>query len=535
MNLFHFTPLNTNAAAENLFEYDGLKIGLSNIITASKNLFLDRAENKVYVDEYILEKMFSHIKAIEEKEKMFFCDVIIHGVRVRLTTNSKHLSEFFTENFYNAREYSEQLQAYEGSYQTSIVPYRINIYAINGIFENNPGYDYNPVTNTIYIFNCSFYKLLFLLVTEAVSKILREERGFFLERSATFEKNKKNFTLIMPEESSDFIDSIYNHICFKIMADQSVKLQAMSHNVFRLAFKIKNGGQFFSPIKINLADNLIKKGIEAVEFFMQCSRDQELIEKHKNAVIQALTPSDKKAEFTLADFDFTEKTEIITYSIFKNYYQRTDIIKHYPNSLYQFLHSKLENIPEITEEYFLNNAQYLENFVRNELRNSKDASIAKYFNSISEEDGKKYVGRLEAFETSHVIIDYSKVFGRNRISSSSTEPAYIDNIFAANSFHETDFKSAVFLRAIDTIKENEEKKSHILIINNMLNKLRNTKAQKYEINLYENIKNIENTELINTDSIYSLCVKKMTDIDSAASFEEVTGAVIEKLLQPQPV
>ncbi len=507
MDLFYFTPSahNNDSGA---FEYEGSKIGISNSITSIRNDFTKSPANHINVDEIVLEKMFAHIKNIEEKEKIFLCDVIIHGVRVRLTTTSKHISEFFTDNFYNPREYSEQAQECGVERQGSIVPFKVNVYVINGIFDNVPLYCYNTSTNSIYIFNCSFYKVVYELVMEAAAKILREDRGFIVEKTAAVEKNKTSAALLgCGHPDYCCADRFCSH-CYKLVQSQTFKLQSLNYSVFRLAFNNISSGKLVSPIKAVMPDSSIKKGAELLEFLCECIKDENLYIASLNATLSCLSPSDEKCEVLLSNIDLKKGCEIFSYPIFKNYYQKTSTINHYPAAAYQFLHSKLENVPEITQEYMISNSQTLETFVRNELRGSKDASIAKYFNSISEEDGKKYVARFGCFEESYVLIDMAKIFGKVKIISNPFEYSHLKNLCLFNEMKVNEkIKSAVFLKKIsgDKLKEKTNasqllKFASVLCLNNI---------SICELNIYDGIEFDENDKDQNLKAIYEESIKKL--------------------------
>jgi len=532
MDLFFFSSVAQMTTIP--FEYEGTKIGVSNTITSVKKSFIDSPANMIDIDEIILERMYAHIKVIEEREKLFFCDAIIHGVRVRLTTNSKHLSEFFSDNYFTPKEYQEQLQALNIDRQGSIVPFKVNVYVINGIFENAPTYSYNPNTNTVYIFNCSFYKVTYQLITEAVSKILREDRGFFITRCFAFEKNKRSFAVFFGGENAIQEEDMSYEWSFKMIGEPNVRLQTTGFAVFRFAFHHKLSDKLFSPIKITFADGSVKKGAEALEFVLSCMSDTELRGKNDNAMLLCLTPRDEKNEVRLAEINFDEKVEVLSYPVCKTHYQPTRVVKHHPNSIYQYVHAKLENIPEITQEYVLTNSTYLENFVRNELRGSRDASIAKYFNSISEEDGKKYVARLECFDESHLMIDYSKIFGRPKIFSNPLESAHLKLAIFPVAAAAADFKTSTFMRTIS--HEEAAKQAGDSPFMKTLTSCAHLNSRFAEIRLFNELTGVDAAaeKPATKSSIYTACIKKTADLDLKDEELAITGANHESFIPPPP-
>ena len=531
MDLFYFSPASPHADM-NAFEYEGTKIGISNIVTSIRKNFTDSDSNKIDIDEIMLEKMFVHIKHIEENQKMFLCDAILHGVRVRLMTNSKHLSEFFTDNFYNPREYSEQVQSIGIAQQGSIVPFKVNMYAINGIFDNTPLFCYSSNTNTIYVFNCSYYKVIFELILEAVSKILREDRGFMVEHCHTLEKNGAGVSIIGCRNASFGCEERYCSACFRVIPDQGVKLQSAGYSVFRFAFYKKGEEKLLSPIKITFQDKSVKKGAELLEYFMSQISDAPSREKNEGAAVLCLTPKDEKIEVPASEIDFDRQVELFSYPLFKSHYQKTGAVKFHAISTYHFLHSKLENIPEITQEYIIANNEYLETFVRNELKGSRDASIAKYFNSISEEDGKKYVARFGCFSDSHVLIDYSKVFGKMKLINNPLETSPMSVIAVPEIRQSSELSDALFLKSLN-IGENFEKTQDSPLLN-MMSKCPTLKVCKARIYFYDELKTADEEKAAKKGMIYEACMKKLLSLNKDSHGVNIDGTNYESLFPPPP-
>src|SRR5690242_5047247 len=90
-------------------EWHGSPMGVSNIITRTKGR--TAVHNKI-VDatpgllEKLLKSAHDHIDRIAGKEKVHQHDVVIHGIRVRATTNSQHLYDFWKDNWYSPEEWS---------------------------------------------------------------------------------------------------------------------------------------------------------------------------------------------------------------------------------------------------------------------------------------------------------------------------------------------------------------------------------------------------------------------------------------------
>ncbi len=415
------------------------------------------------------------------------------------------------------------------------MPFKVNVYVINGIFDNVPLYCYNTSTNSIYIFNCSFYKVVYEIVIEATAKILREDRGFIIEKTMAVEKNKTTAVILGCGHPDYYCAGRFCSYCYKLVQAQLFKLQSLNCTAFRFAFKNISSGKFVSPIKAVMPDGTIKKGAELLDFFCECVQDENIYISNLNAVLSCLSPSDEKSEALLSNIDLKEGGEIFSYPIFKNYYQKTSTINHYPAAAYQFLHSKLENVPEITQEYMISHSQTLESFMRNELRGSKDASIAKYFNSISEEDGKKYVARFGCFEESYVLIDMAKLFGKVKIISNPFEYSNLKSIGILNAIDVKEkIESAVFLKKMpdDRLKEKAGASPLLKYTSALCSK----NISICELNIFDEIKFDENDKDSDLRAIYEETIKKLftIEINNPNSGVIIDGLNYKSLFPPPP-
>src|SRR5947209_5894017 len=96
---YSFPPAPTPDASE----WPGSPIGVSNTITRTKgrtavhNKTVDQTPGLL---EKLLESVDRRLKRIEGNDAVYQHDVVIHGVRVRATTSSRHLYDFWTDNWY---------------------------------------------------------------------------------------------------------------------------------------------------------------------------------------------------------------------------------------------------------------------------------------------------------------------------------------------------------------------------------------------------------------------------------------------------
>jgi len=86
------------APSSDAIEWPGTLIGAGNVITRTKtrtavhDKSIDRIEGR---RDALVDAAVGHITRRAGKEPLFRNDVVIHGVRVRATTNSLHLRDFW--------------------------------------------------------------------------------------------------------------------------------------------------------------------------------------------------------------------------------------------------------------------------------------------------------------------------------------------------------------------------------------------------------------------------------------------------------
>src|SRR5439155_1573669 len=117
-------------------EWPGTLIGAGNVITRTKtrtavhDKSIDRIEGR---RDALVDAAVGHITRRAGKEPLFRNDVVIHGVRVRATTNSLHLRDFWGDNWYSPEEWKAA---------TGLVPPRepqVTVYALGGEARSSAG------------------------------------------------------------------------------------------------------------------------------------------------------------------------------------------------------------------------------------------------------------------------------------------------------------------------------------------------------------------------------------------------------------
>src|SRR5437879_13607093 len=176
-------------------EWPGTPIGAGNVITRTKTRTavhdeaIGRADGR---PDGPADAAVGHITRRAGKEPLFRNDVVIHGVRVRATTNSLHLHDFWGDNWYSPEEWKAA---------TGLVPPhepQVTVYALGGVAEQPEAAYHSRRTNTIVFFNTAYYGQLKSWVLGAVGRVLAEEYGIQSVHGACVEKDDHGNLYIAP-------------------------------------------------------------------------------------------------------------------------------------------------------------------------------------------------------------------------------------------------------------------------------------------------------------------------------------------------
>ena len=188
---YSFPPAPTPDASE----WPGSPIGVSNTITRTKgrtavhNKTVDQTPGLL---EKLLKSAHDHLGRISSQQEIFEHDVAIHGIRVRATTNSRHLFDFWKDNWFGVDEWA-------GLVGTPPAEPRIKVYALLGVEGEQEAAYYSHAHNTVIFFNTSYYGQLKSWVLGAVGRLLAEEYGIHSLHGAAVElSGKKGVLYIAP-------------------------------------------------------------------------------------------------------------------------------------------------------------------------------------------------------------------------------------------------------------------------------------------------------------------------------------------------
>ncbi len=398
--LYTFPP----APAPDLTEWPGSPMGLSNTITRTKGR--TAVHNKT-VDatpglyERLLKSAFDHVNRIGGIEPAFTHDVVIHGIRVRATTNSAHLYDFWVDNWYSPEEW----QRLTG--QAPPLEPRIQVYALHGLKDEQEAAYYSRQKNTIVFFNTSYYGQLKSWVLGAVGRILAAEYGIHSIHGACVEKASKGVLYIAPTGTGKSTSS------YGLMAYPKTRFHSDDWVYVRYTYATRDGRRLF-VLRAHGTNGSQARGYQVYRWIERHATD-------RNARLVAMGLDNQELNLTLGDLDLSKPIKAYAYTSEKVFYLRTNLAENFPAAAGEILASKEENVPDVTQDFFQRYQATLHNIVR-DLKADRDGKIRDLLRGRSDGDLDRICGRLIAFDNARSMLDIGKVLPLERVYSNPLEP-----------------------------------------------------------------------------------------------------------------
>jgi hypothetical protein len=386
-----------------LCEWPGMPIGLSNTITRTKgrtavhNKTVDATPGLL---DKLLQSVHEHVKRIEGKQPVFEHDVVIHGVRVRATTNSPHLYDFWVDNWYGVDEW-QPLTGQGPSSQP-----RVKVYAFQGVEDEQEAAYYSYRASTIIFFNTSYYGQLKSWVLGAVGRILAGEYGIHSIHGACVEKAGKGVLYIAPTGTGKSTSS------YGLVTWPNTRFHSDDWVYVRYAYATRDGRRVL-VLDAEGSDGSTARGYKVYRWIERHAADAA-------ARLSAMTLSNQLLDLTLADLDLTQPPAAYAYTSEKVFYLRTNLVENFPLAAFEIMRSKEENVPDVS-------AAFLERY---------RATVSKILADLkavpgNEHDGlegksdlelRQIAGRLIAFDNARSMLDISKVLPADRVFTNPMQP-----------------------------------------------------------------------------------------------------------------
>lgn len=399
-SLYTFPP----APAPDLTEWAGSPMGVSNTVTRTKGRTVVHDKT---VDATpgllgrLLNSAYGHLSAMVGQRAVYQHDVMIHGIRVRATSNSHHLNDFWVENWYSPQEW----QALTGQVPPSEP--RVRVYALHGVKDEPEAAYYSHDTNTLAFFNTSYYGQLKSWVLGAVGRILAAEYGIHSIHGACIEKSGKGILYIAPTGTGKSTSS------YGLMSYAKTRFHSDDWVYVRYTYATRDGRRVF-VVRAEGADGSEARGYRVYRWLEQH-------EKEANARLTAMTLDNQERTLRLADLNLTEPLEAHAYTSEKVFYLRTNLAESFPLAMCEILASKEENVPDVSGTFLQQNRHTLQSVLR-ELRSARDGDQLRLLNRRSDTELAEICGRLIAFDNARSMLDISKVLPSARVYSNPLEP-----------------------------------------------------------------------------------------------------------------
>jgi hypothetical protein len=398
------------APSSDAIEWPGAPIGAGNVITRTKtrtavhDRTIDRIEGR---RDALVDAAVAHITRHAGTEPLFRYDVVIHGVRVRATTNSPHLYDFWVENWYNPEEWAAA---------AGLTPPRepqVTVFALGGMADQPEAAYYSRRTNTIVFFNTAYYGQLKSWVLGAVGRVLAEEYGIHSVHGACVERTGQGILYIAPTGTGKSTSS------YGLVGLPQTRFHSDDWVYVRYSYRT-TGGRRLHPIAVRLPDGTQVRGYRVFRWLESEGRATH------GATVVGLDLDNEEMTVPVTALDLGAPVEAHAFTSEKIFYLRTNLVENFPLSARQLLRSKMENVPDVSAEYLARRRSTLDELV--EAIRTEGGEVTHFFAEHSQEALRSLLARLIAFDNARAMLDIGKVLPSDRVFANPMEPTRLSSV-----------------------------------------------------------------------------------------------------------
>ena len=389
--------------APDLCEWEGSPMGVSNVITRTKGRTALH-DKTVDATPGLLDKLLKSVRdhiASSGPNEIRQHDVVIHGIRVRAITNSRHLFDFWVDNWYSVEEWKQSTG------QNPPAEPQVTVYALHGVKQEQQAAYYSRRTNTIVFFNTSYYGQLKSWVLGAVGRILAAEYGIHSIHGACVEKDGNGVLYIAPTGTGKSTSS------YGLVTYPNTRFHSDDWVYVRYTYRTRDGKRVF-VLRVEGSDGSKARGYQVYRWIENHSGDRQ-------ARLAAMTLENRELALTLGDLDLNEPVEAWAYTSEKVFYLRTNLAENFPLSAGEILHSKEENVPDVTEQFLAQYGSTIRQMLA-DFRGVKDEKLVEIFQHKTDRELEQIAGRLIAFDNARSMLDIAKVLPTDRVYTNPMEP-----------------------------------------------------------------------------------------------------------------
>lgn len=391
-------------------EWPGTAIGAGHVITRTRtrtavhDKAVDRLEGR---RDALVAAAVAHITRRAGQEPLYRHDVIIHGVRVRATTNSSHLYDFWVDNWYSPDEW----RSITG--QTPPRDPQVTVYALGGVGDQPEAAYYSRKSSTIVFFNTAYYGQLKSWVLGAVGRVLAEEYGIHSIHGACVEKDGRGVLYIAPTGTGKSTSS------YGLMAFPRTRFHSDDWVYVRYPYAAGDGRRIH-PMRVRLRDGQELRGYRVFRWLERAPVAAA------DASVVGLDLDNREVTVPLSTLDLSAPPVAYAYTSEKVFYLRTNLVENFPLSAMEMLRSKMENVPDVTPDFLRRHDGMLEELV--DAIRAEGGAVTDFFAAHSREEVKHLLARMIAFDNARAMLDISKVLPAARVFTNPMEPAALGTV-----------------------------------------------------------------------------------------------------------
>ena len=396
-DLFTFPPAPDATSPE----WPGTPIGAKNTITRTKGR--TAVANKT-VDatpglfKRLLANAFQHVAT--SGQTTYSHDVVIHGLRVRAITNSEHLIGYWKDNWYGTDEW------FRITGQKPADTPDVLVVALGRIPSEAEAAYYSRQNDTVVFFNTSYYGQLKSWVLGAVGRKLAVDYGIHSIHGAVVTKDGKGILYIAPTGTGKSTST------YGLMEFPNTRFHSDDWVYVRYAYRTKDGKKVFSPARILQDGEEVARGYRTYKWLED--------NRNKDATVIGRGLDDREVTASPSELDI-DHPEAYAYTSEKVFYIRSNLVENFPVAAFDFARSRLENAPDVTPEFLLQNKASID-AVELQLRRKPP------FDKMDNQHLRETIARFFAFDNTRAMLDITTVFPKERVFTNPLEPARINAV-----------------------------------------------------------------------------------------------------------
>ena len=396
-DLYTFPP----APDASVPEWPGTPIGAKNTITRTKGrtAVADKTvDTKPGLFKRLLANAYEHIATA--RETTFSHDVVIHGLRVRAITNSEHLIGYWKDNWYGVDEWL-RITGQKPADTPDVL-----VVALGRIPTEAEAAYYSRQNDTVIFFNTSYYGQLKSWVLGAVGRKLAVDFGIHSIHGAVVTKDGKGVLYIAPTGTGKSTST------YGLMEYPNTRFHSDDWVYVRYAYRSKDGKKVLSPARVLHDGEEVARGYRSYKWLEDNAR--------KDATVIGRGLDDREVTASPSELDI-EHPEAYAYTSEKVFYIRSNLVENFPVAAFDFVRSRLENAPDVTPEFMIQNKAPID-AVEAQLRRKPP------FDRMDNQELRETIARFFAFDNTRAMLDITTVFPKERVFTNPLEPARINAV-----------------------------------------------------------------------------------------------------------